>query len=336
MASDSDSARVRRGALEALDDLENLDRAARHCSDQALATLLADISRNKAHQSARLMDWLTRRDALFAGRSPGAAAEVVTEPTDEPQGGAGSTVAEAADTSGRPASAGEGVAVIERREVTPDLLVFKVPRPLDFNFEAGQSVKVSANGVRRSYSIVSAPDEPFLEFFVELVPGGEMSERLRSLRVGDRLRLERPKGSFLLDRGYQQHLMVATVTGINPFVSMVRDQVRRGGRGQRLHLLHGASYSDEFGYRQELEQIAAGHPGLLVYRPTVSRPDDPRNSGWTGRTGRVDAIIDDYLQEAGLDGGSTAIYACGHQGMVDAVEQRYLAQGFQVRTESYD
>lgn len=330
MASDRDIARARSSTLEVLDDLENLSRAAANCSDGALAGLLTDIARSKAGQSTRLMDWLSRRDGLFAGTGTQANGQAPVGPPQE------SVAPQLAGGTDRPASTGEGVTVIERRDVTPDLLVFKVPRPLDFEFEAGQSVKVSVDGVRRSFSIVSAPQEPVLEFFVELVPGGDMSQRLRSLQVGDRIGLERPKGSFLVDRGFSNHLMVATVTGINPFVSMVRDQLRRGGSGLRFHLLHGASFQDEFGYQEELAQAASAHPELMAYLATVSRPDDPRNAGWTGCTGRVDTLVDDYLEQAGLDSGSTAIYACGHQGMVDAVEQRYLAHGFMVRTESYD
>lgn len=227
--------------------------------------------------------------------------------------------------------------VVERREVTPDLLALKIPRPMDFSFLPGQSVKLMLDGISRSYSIVSAPHEPVLEFFVELVPGGQMSERLRRLPQGGKITLRaRPKGNLTLDERFPNHLMVATVTGVNPFVSIVREYLHQGRRGHRFYILHGASYQDEFGYRDELEGMATAHPDVLTYIPTVSRPDEPRNSGWTGERGRVDAIVDKYLSQFGLDKSSAVVYACGNPGMVDEVERRYRPQGFEIKTERYD
>src|SRR5690606_20366078 len=146
----------------------------------------------------------------------------------------------------------------------------------------GQSVKVGLGGIRRSYSLVSAPHEPVLEFFIELVAGGQMSDRLRQLKPGDRLSLGAPKGGLRVDPAFQHHLMIATVTGINPFIAILRDYLRQGQRGQRFIALHGASYRGEFGYWHELEAIAARRPGIVCYIPTVSRPDDPANACWSG------------------------------------------------------
>src|SRR5690606_7226291 len=239
-------------------------------------------------------------------------------------------------TLARPANSGEGVAVLERIDVTPELIRLKVPRPLDFSFRPGQSVKVGLGGIRRSYSLVSAPHEPVLEFFIELVAGGQMSDRLRQLKPGDRLSLGTPKGGLRFDPAFQHHVMIATVTGINPFISILRDYLRQGQRGQRFHVLHGASYHTEFGYRDELETMAASHSDHVRYIPTVSRPDDAANAGWSGSRGRVDGIVANYLQQAGLTKETALLYACGHSGMLNAVTSAFRPQGFQVITESYD
>jgi NAD(P)H-flavin reductase len=289
------------------------------------------------------MDWLAREDDSLhaAPAAPGADAEPGPEGAtlQGPNAGEEEVPASPKPASGalrRPPTADGGVTVIECRQVTPELLIFKVPRPLDFTFKPGQSTKVGLGDVTRSYSIVSAPHEPVLEFFIELVPGGQMSERLRRLTIGDRVTLGVPKGSFLLEENYREHLMVATVTGINPFVSMVRDCIHRGLAGHRLHILHGASYRTEFGYRDELGALAAAHPDTVSYVPTVSRPDEPANAGWNGSVGRVDAVIGSYLEQTGLDSASTMLYACGHSGMINSVAQQYRPQGFQMKSEDYD
>ncbi|WP_148863816.1 FAD-binding oxidoreductase [Marinobacter fonticola] len=325
MASESDLRRARSGAQGSLVDLESLSHASESCSDGELRTLLAGISHRRSDQAARLLDWARQRE----DRTPLPQQQPAASGDEDPQ-------ALASEMVSRPATGVDGVAVLDCRQVTPDLVRFTVPRPLDFNFVAGQSVKVGVGGVRRSFSIVSAPHEPVVEFFVELVPGGQMSEQLRRLKAGDSVTLGPPKGGLRFDEGFPNHLMISTVTGINPFISILRDHLHRGGSNHRFHVLQGASYQDEFGYRAELERMAADHPQIVSYVSTVSRPQEPANQGWGGRTGRVDTLVADYLQQAALESGSTLVYACGHSGMLEVVERQLAPQGFQIRTESYD
>lgn len=323
MVEPSDIRRAR-ASLEEVLRRRQLDRKLALASGNAsLTALLETSSRRRARQVSRLLDWLKRHggEAVPAPLSPQSIGS-------NPSGAEPPSAAREAD----------GVKVTDVRLVTPDLVRFMLAKPEGFTFVPGQSVKVGLGGIQRSYSIVSAPHETHLEFFVELVAGGRMSEQLRRLRPGDAVTLGRPKGGFRFDEGYPHHLMIATVTGINPFVSILRDyaQVRLGVSKHHFHLLHGASFQTEFGYREELEALAARHPGLLTYVPTVSRPDDPVNRGWEGRRGRVDALIDDYLIQAGLGPADTLVYACGHGAMLDLVRERYGARGFRVVTESYD
>ena len=335
MASHQDIGQARSGSREVLEDLNSISRAREASGDQALAALLGDIGRRKTGHAARLQAWLSRHDPDMAELSENMTGGALAGRDNDSAPGS-PPKAESAAASERPATDANGVAVTELRQVTPGLVIFRVPRPGNFSFLPGQSVKVGVKGVKRSFSIVSAPHEANLEFFVELVPGGQMSEHLRTLSTGDSITLDTPKGSFLLDNRYQEHLMVATVTGINPFISMIRDALHQGRQGHRFHLLHGASYQNEFGYREELEAIAASHPDLLSYVPTVSRPGEDGNAGWTGSHGRVDTLVESYLAQNSLDPGSTMLYACGHSGMIGAVEQQFRPRGFQIETEDYD
>ncbi|MGO1232560.1 MAG: FAD-binding oxidoreductase [Marinobacter sp.] len=324
MAMDPDLSRIRQGAQQALAELDNLSQRHADCADDQLRSTLADIAQRKSGQAGRMLDWMRQRDDTVGSESPA---------VPEPAAAAPETQTHAGDA---PATTAEGGEVIEVREVAPELIVFRVARPRDFQFVAGQSVKVGVGDVRRSFSIVSAPHEPFLEFFVELVPGGQMSGQLRELKVGDQVDLGVPKGGLELDASYPHHLMVATVTGINPFVSMLRDYLHSGRSGHHFHLMHGASYQNEHGYREELEGLAAAHPDILTYIPTVSRPDEAANQGWTGSSGRVNTLVDAYVADAGLTSSDTLAYACGHSGMLEAVSQQLKPKGFRLETESYD
>jgi NAD(P)H-flavin reductase len=210
------------------------------------------------------------------------------------------------------------------------LRILRLIRPRGLDFRSGQHVKLAVAGARRKYTMVSAPHEDELEFFIERAPGGGFTPALWSLGVGDRVRVEGPaKGRFTFDGQRRDHVMVATVTGIGPFVSMARAHASEGD-AYRFHVLHGASYADELEYGDELER----HSGVR-YLPTVSRPAEARNAGWAGATGRVDEHVLPYLEAQGLAPDTTAVYACGHPGMVKTVRDRLAPLGYRVYTESY-
>lgn len=231
-------------------------------------------------------------------------------------------------------SAGAGE-VLSIETVAPGIRIFRVARPSNFTFRAGQNLELGLPGVgkTRPYSIASAPHEPHLEFCIEQVASGRLTPSLFELRPGARLELgARPKGSFALAAQARLHLMVATVTGIAPLRSMLLDAIHRG-TAARFLILHGASYADELPYRAELEALAASSPNV-VYHPTVSRPTEARNRGWSGHTGRVDPFA--IEQASSFDPSTTHAYACGNAGMVRNVRDALQPAGFPVSTEAFD
>ena len=145
----------------------------------------------------------------------------------------------------------------------------------------------------------------------------------------------RPKGIFTFDPARPNHLMVATVTGIAPFISMVRSHLHRGVEGHRFYLLQGASYHDEFTYKDELEEYARKYADRVTYVPTVSRPHEERNRAWTGETGRVNDIVERYVERYELTPDDTLVYACGHPGMIESVKEQMVPRGFRVEEERF-
>jgi len=218
--------------------------------------------------------------------------------------------------------------ILDRREVAEDLFLLHVEAGAPFTFVAGQyatlGVEVDSRRIERAYSVCSSPYERVLEFFVERVPEGQLSPLLYAMDKGAPLLLRRfAKGRFTLDlrSGRKNHLLLATVTGVAPYVSYVRtvyEDWKKGGMSMpgehRLYCIHGASRSGEFGYRNELEKYAA-EASWLKYVPTVSRPwEEPE---WTGEKGRVDDLIRKYTSLWDLQPAETTAYLCGHPNMVE-------------------
>jgi len=219
--------------------------------------------------------------------------------------------------------------VIERKDLSEDLWLIRVDPGGPFSFKAGQyaTLGVDHDGKRieRAYSIVSSPyEEGVLEFFIELVPQGELTPHLYKLQVGGTMLCRKiSKGRFTLDlkSGRKNHLLLATVTGLAPFVSYVRTLYKdwKSGNsdmpgGHKLYCIQGGSRSWEFGYRDEMEKFAAEVP-WFKYVSTISRPwEDPQ---WGGQTGRVDDLVRHYTTEWGLQPAETTGYLCGHPNMVE-------------------
>lgn len=225
--------------------------------------------------------------------------------------------------------------VLASTAVGPDITLLRVARPSGFSFRAGQALKVGwGAGPARSYTIASAPAEAHLELCIERIAGGRVSPRLTSLAVGARVELAKTaKGSLTFEPGAALHVMLATATGIAPFRSMLRDLFASAAPAVRVLLIHGSSYADRLPYAEELTALAAQHPNALRYLTTVSRPAEPRNQGWTGATGRVDALLAQYLAEVA---GSVQVYACGNSGMIAAAGALCSARGVPLKSEAFD
>lgn len=235
--------------------------------------------------------------------------------------------------------------LISRRRVTDALAIITFEPEAKVNFLPGQFVALGIQErgklIHRDYSIASSPDDDVLEFFIERVDEGDFTVRLFQLGPGAEVIVSPPQGTLLLDResGRPHHLMIATVTGIAPFLSMVRTLVIDEGRGavpgMRLTVLHGASYANEFGYDADLRRTAATHP-WLTYIPVVSRPTE--NPGWQGETGRVETVIEKTMDARQWTPRDTTAYLCGHPGMIEQGKKILVDRGFleaQIREEQY-
>lgn len=200
--------------------------------------------------------------------------------------------------------------------------------------------------VARAYSIAGSPLDPDLEFYVALVENGKLTPTIFAQEVGSTFYYLKPVGNFTLMKAHKPTvLMVATGTGLAPFISMIRTLWASYHAGlpptERVILFHGASYVDELVYRDELAIYANDKQFDFTYICTSSRPDPER--GWTDATGigRVnesvrlvlgaDLLADRLValpkgmdpQEVRhlIDPGQTAILACGNPGMIEDLRE---------------
>ena len=215
--------------------------------------------------------------------------------------------------------------IIFRKDHTDDLWSIRVRPEHPIIFKPGQyatlGIEEEGKVVERSYSICSSPHEPEMEFFFELVMRGRVTPPLYHRQVGDTLLMRRnARGTFAFDgkSGRQHHLLVCTVTGVAPYVSMARALAReaRQGRppGARVVVLQAASRSWEFAYRDELDALAQEF-SWFTYIPVVSRPWE--DAEWKGELGRAEDVMRKYIDNLSLDPRKTTVYLCGHPQMIE-------------------
>ncbi len=193
--------------------------------------------------------------------------------------------------------------------------------PLDF--QPGQFFMIDVldgnpQKAQRSYSIASSPaNKEFFSICIKLIEGGRGSNYFKSLKVGDECSFIGAYGRFFLQDLEKDIVMVATGTGVAPFMSML-SVLWDKGFNKPVTLYFGVKNESDLFYLDILKKWEAEHDNFTLL---ITLSDPP--AGWKGLKGRVTA----HLEEAMIEAGNTAIYLCGNGAMIKDVREMMLAKG---------
>lgn len=222
---------------------------------------------------------------------------------------------------------------------TDRLFSFTTTRDAGMRFSNGHftmiGLRVDGRPLLRAYSIASANYEDHLEFLSIKVDGGPLTSRLQHVRPGDAVIVGRkPTGTLVIDYllpGRRLYLL-ATGTGLAPFMSIVRDPATYEKFGQ-IVLVHGVRIADELAYHDLLVERLPAHEFLgdmvasqLHYYPTVTREDFRHR-------GRIPDLIDSGrlfadLAVEPLDPAADRVMICGSPEMLRDLKVRLEERGF--------
>lgn len=192
-------------------------------------------------------------------------------------------------------------------------------------YKAGQylSLKINAEGERRSYSLASWPTQEKLELMVDTSPMGKGSQYILGLKPGDEVEILFPMGRFTIEDTLGEPtsnnlVFIATGSGIVPLRSMIHSLLEDKHYQGRVHLHWGMRHFSDLFWHEELKALEARFANFH-FNLVLSKPDP----NWTGCRGHVnDCLIEEYQTWRGW-----SAYLCGNQMMIQEVNKLLVSRG---------
>jgi stearoyl-CoA 9-desaturase NADPH oxidoreductase len=215
--------------------------------------------------------------------------------------------------------------VLEVRRETVDsaTLVIKPGWGFSFDYQPGQYIGigllVEGRWRWRSYSLTSSPVKGarIITITVKAMPEGFLSTHLvGGVAPGTIVRLAAPQGNFVMpDPAPASVLFITGGSGITPVMSMLRTLARRDQLTDIVHL-HSAPTESDVMFAAELAELQSAHTS---YRLQL-------------RSTRTDGRLDlSQLDDMVPDWRERQTWACGPEGLLNAAERAWHAQGIDER-----
>jgi len=195
-----------------------------------------------------------------------------------------------------------------------DIKTFRVKRPADFSYVAGQECLVSLTDGRfpkkkSPMSIGSSPSDTS-SFELTIKQYGTFTQTLHQLKVGDTIQVQGPLGKvFRFDQIKQQKIVfLAAGTGLVPFMSILR-YAHGNGLTNQFILINSNKARENIIYMEELSQIERSSPYFkMVHTLTHIAPQ-----AWSGMKRRIDAKMIEQMVPTIKD---WLFFVCGPAEMV--------------------
>lgn len=194
-------------------------------------------------------------------------------------------------------------------------LTLRTPPNKSLEFLAGQYIDLSVKGIKRSYSIASTPSDSEIELLIKNYTGGQFSNYLfNEAKVNDLLRIEGPKGTYILPKDVPQNLVfISTGTGIAPNLSIIKNALAEGKVSpNQITLIHGQRSVNEHVY-----SLGKALNGIDVIRCTSRESAD----------GYVHGYVQDAVKGLDLNINDSLVFACGNPQMIKELKIQMIALG---------
>lgn len=213
----------------------------------------------------------------------------------------------------------EGV-VVSKELLSPSIIQLKIKADLDF--QPGQFVNLkNSQGIMRSYSIASLPEEGVLEFHIKHIQGGAFSHWVKeSLNVNDTLQLQGPQGEcYLKTKDNNTPLLLAAMnTGLAPVLGILKQALSSNHTGP-ISLFIGAKDLSGHYLLDEVAKLSEQNENVQLHRVCLegSSPDNSIK----------EADIYQTIKEELSSTKDHQVYLCGAESFVKKLKKQCFLAG---------
>jgi len=206
-----------------------------------------------------------------------------------------------------------------------------------FSFSPGQFAWLTAwktpfSDTEHPFSIASSAERKDT-FQLSIKNLGSFTEKIGTLKSGERVYVDAPYGSFNLDRfpEAERLIFIPGGIGVTPIMSMMRTMADRGDK-RPIILFYNNREWDTVTFRKEVKELEDKLNLHTVF--TLEKPD----KSWSGESGFLNReILMRHIPEKWLKD-SADVFICGPAPMMNAVEKELLAIGYtqnKIHSERY-
>lgn len=242
--------------------------------------------------------------------------------------------------------AAEGKYTLEKitylKQWTDHLFSFRTTRNEGFKFIPGQFARLGVRAgkskddkiIWRPYSIVSADYDEELEFYSIIVPDGEFTQRLKTLKVGDEILIDKTNYGLLTTDRFEngRHLwLLSTGTGLAPFISIMYD-FQIWEQYEKVILVHCARNGDELTYQELINNFYTSEiyadmvKDKLIYLKLLTRENQHADL-----YGRITELLEnnelEKYAQVPITVEDSRIMICGNPAMVDDTRKLLAERG---------
>lgn len=218
--------------------------------------------------------------------------------------------------------------VLERKELTEDVIILTLSCPEDFTFKEGQFVtlKVTKGGETksRSYSILNPPSEKGkIDLCIKIVENGFASGVFKKTKEGNTFPVIGPLGHFVFneDDENQEFIFLGAGTGIVPLHSMIKENLSKFPH-KKFTLLFGVRHRKGRFLHEEFQELENQHENF-IYVPILSREEGATNKGH----------VQNFLPE---DLSGKTFYFCGLKTMIEQIKEVLSSKGVDSRNINFE
>lgn len=227
------------------------------------------------------------------------------------------------------------IVLIESEALNARIKRFVFEYDRNITFIPGQFIIIqfheNGSSFQRSYSIARQITERHLELCVSYKELGKASPILFAAQIGDHFKASMAQGHFTLPTiidSKSEIAMIATGTGVVPFVSMVKALLEERQFKGPLRLYFGCRQSDELIYAEWFNTFSKAYSNF-IYIPVLSRET------WQGAMGYVHPhYMCDFAHQP-----SALFFICGWQNMLKEARENIKSMGYtrqHIKAELYD